>query len=113
MKTMLALALFLTGCVATELKVINRTGSPIQFYTDHTKKTCIISDGDTVTVPHTAGRITVITPKKETWHYDALTVPDYASETIKSLQRLTLPVTIGPQGTVTLRSGRKIEPKRG
>jgi hypothetical protein len=107
---LLPLALALTGCVATELKVTNRTGGVIQFYTGHTKKTVSIQDGATVIVPHTVGRILVIARQDEVWQYDVIAVPNVASETTKGHQRLTLPVSIDSSGAITLPSGRKVQP---
>ena len=112
---LLGFILLLNGCcVATELKVTNRTGRSIQFYTGHTQKTVQISADATATIPHTMGRIIVTTPQGVVWKYDGLDVPDpvFAAEITKKYKRLTLPLTINSSGIITLHSGRTIEPIR-
>lgn len=106
----LTFTFILTGCIATELKVTNRTGGVIQFYTGHTKMAVAIKDGATVTVPHTVGRIIIITQQDVVWQYDAIDVSNAPTETIKGYQKLTLPVSIDSSGSITLPSGRKVEP---
>jgi hypothetical protein len=49
-----ALAVFITGCIACELRVMNHTGGSIQFYTGHAKKAVQIVAGATRTIPHAA-----------------------------------------------------------
>ena len=105
---LLALVGVLTCCIATELKVTNRTGGSIQFYSGHTKKAVQIPDGGTVTVPHTAGRVIVITQQDEVWEYDAVSIGDFPSATSKGFKRLTLALTVEAGGTITLPSGQKV-----
>ena len=106
----LALAMVLSGCIACELRVTNHTGGSIQFYTGHTKKAVHIASEATVTVPHTSGRVIVITQQDVVWEYAAVDIPDLPSETTKGFKRLTLPITVEPTGALTLVSGKKIEP---
>ena len=110
MLLMSALAIVLSGCIACELCVTNRTGTPIQFYTGHTKKAVQIPAGATVTVPHASGRVIIITQQDEVWEYDAVDIFDFAADTSKGFKRVTLPLTVGSSGIITLMSGRKIEP---
>lgn len=105
-----AVTVFLNGCIAHELRVANHTGGAIQFYTGHTKKTVRIPSCATVIVPHTAGRVIIITQQDDIWEYAAVDLPDFSSDTIKGFKRVTLPVTVEPNGVITLPSGRKVEP---
>jgi hypothetical protein len=107
-----ALALALSGCIACELRVTNHTGGSIQFYTGHTKKAVQVTSGATVTVPHTAGRVIIITQQDEVWEYASIDLPGFTSDTIQGFKRLTLAVTVQPSGVITLPSGRKIEPSQ-
>lgn len=109
---LLVIVILLTGCVVTELKVTNHTGGEIQFYTGHTKKTTTISSGATVVVPHTAGRIIVITHRDEVWEYDSVDVPDFTSELTKGFKKEILPISVESDGTIILPSGRKILPSQ-
>lgn len=110
---LLAVLLTLTGCyIRTELKVTNKTGQPIQFYTDHTKKTAQIPVGGTSIVPHTAGKIRVTTGQGSVWQYEGLDIPDLMPEVTRAYKRLTLPLTIHTSGAIVLPSGKKIEPLR-
>ena len=107
-----ALAMILSGCVTCELRVTNRTGGSMQFYTGHTKKAVQIADGATRTIAHAAGRVIIIAQEDEVWEYDAVDVPDFAADTSKGFKRLTLPLTVESSGIVTLPSGRTIEPSQ-
>lgn len=107
---MSAFAIVFTGCIACELRVTNRTGGSIQFYTGHTKKTAQIAAGATVTIPHASGRIIIITQQDEVWGYDANDMDVFTSDTSRGYKRRTLPLTVEPGGSITLPSGRKIEP---
>jgi hypothetical protein len=107
-----ALAVILVGCIACELRVTNHTGSSIQFYTGHTKKAVQIPAGATRTIPHSSGRVIIITQQDEVWGYDAIDIPDFTADASKGFKRLTLPVTVEPSGVVMLPSGRKIEPSQ-
>ena len=107
-----ALAVVLTGCIACELRVTNHTGGSIQFYTGHTKKAVQIPAGATRTIPHSSGRVIIITQQDETWEYDTVNIPDFTADTSKGFKRLTLPLTVESSGVVMLPSGRKIEPSQ-
>lgn len=72
-------------------------------------KEVLIPNGATVTVPHTAGKVT-ITQQDVVWTFDAVNIGDLTAETTKGFKRLTLPITIHSNGTISLPSGRKIEP---
>jgi hypothetical protein len=109
---MSVLVVVLTGCVACELRVTNHTDGPIQFYTGHTKKAVQIPAGATRTIPHSSGRVIIITQKDEVWEYDAVNIPDFTADTSKEFKRLTLPLTVELSGVVMLPSGRKIEPSQ-
>jgi hypothetical protein len=102
------LALFLAGCVETELKVTNHTGDDIQFTTGHTLKTYAIRSGATVVVPHTVGTVSITTTHHRVWNYDVIRVPDLQSEVKHGYQRLTLPVSVEADGAIVLPSGRKL-----
>ena len=104
------LAVILSGCIECELRVTNHTGGSIQFYTGHTKKAVQISSGATATIPHAAGRVIIISQQDEVWEYAAVDVPDLTTETVKGFHRLTLPLVVESGGTITLPSGKKIEP---
>ena len=103
-----ALALVLAGCVATDLRVTNRTGTGICVYSGHTKKFTTIAAGATATVPHTSGKVIVITQRDEVWEYDD--VESLVDEATRSFKRVSLLVDIEPDGTVTLPSGRTVTP---
>ena len=107
---LMALVALFSGCVRTELRVTNRTDGSIQFYTGHTKKAVQIQAGATVSVPHTAGRVIIITQQDEVWVYDSVDVFDFPSETTKGYKRLTVAISVAPDGMITLQSGRKIQP---
>jgi hypothetical protein len=113
--TFLFLAAFpvlLTSCTECELRVTNHSNGSIQFYSGHTKKAVEIPVGATRTIPHAAGRVIIITQEDEVWEYDAIGVSDFAAETLKGYDRLTLPLTVEPRGVVVLPSGKKIEPSQ-
>jgi hypothetical protein len=107
-----ALAVVLAGCIACELRVTNHTGGSIQFYTGHTKKAYQIPAGATATVPHSSGRVIIITQQDEVWEYDAVDIGDFTSDTSKGFHRLTLPLTVESGGSLTFPSGKRIEPTR-
>jgi hypothetical protein len=109
---LLVLTVLLTGCVLTELRVTNHTGGQIQFYTGHTKKVTVVPAVATVVVPHTAGRVIIITQQDEVWEYNAVVVPDYSSELTKGFKKLILPISVEPDGAIMLPSGRKILPSQ-
>jgi hypothetical protein len=106
----LALALALTGCVATELNVTNATGGAIQFYSGHTKRAVRIPAGATVAVPHTEGRLIIITGGDEVWQYASVSVLEFPNETAKAYKKVVLAVAVQPDGTLLLPSGKKIAP---
>lgn len=103
-------ALLLVGCVATDLRVTNRTGTVIHVYSGHTKKIATIASDATVTVPHTTGRIIVVTGRDEVWEYDD--VRSIADDATRSYKRVSLHVSIGSDGSITLPSGRTLTPTR-
>ena len=107
---LLALLVLLTGCVETVLKVTNRTGANIQVHSGHTGQSFRIADRGTVKVPHTAGPIMISTAQGQTWGYTNICVPDLTNEVTKGFHRLTVSLSVGPTGEITLPSGRKIEP---
>ena len=109
---LLALMVTLTGCVLTELRVTNHTGGQIQFYTGHTKKVKAIPPGDTVVVPHTAGRVVIISHSDEVWEYAMVDVPSYVGEVASGFKKLVLSVSVEPDGTILLPSGAKIPPSQ-
>ena len=104
---LLALVVLLTGCVLTELRVTNHTSGQIQFYTGHTKKVTAVPVGATVVVPHTAGKIIIITQRDEVWEYDAVDVPDFDSELTKGFKKLILPISVEPDGAIILPSAER------
>jgi hypothetical protein len=108
--SLVALVMVLTGCVLTELKVTNHTGGPIQFYTGHTKKVKAVPAGATVVVPHTAGRVIIITQNDEVWEYDMVDVPQYVGDVTSGVKKLILSVSVEPDGTIVLPSGTTISP---
>src|SRR5688500_11131174 len=105
-----AFALLLTGCVATDLRVTNQTGTGIYIYSGHTKKIATIAAGGTVKVPHTSGRVIVITQRDEVWEFDD--VQSLVDEATRNYKRLSLHVEIESDGSITLPSGRKLTPTR-
>ncbi|HRI16290.1 MAG TPA: hypothetical protein PLX89_25125 [Verrucomicrobiota bacterium] len=105
-----AVALLLVGCVATDLRVTNRTGTVIHVYSGHTKKIATIAADATVTVPHTSGRIIVITGRDEVWEYDD--VWSLVDEATQSYKRVSLHVSIGSDGSIALPSGGTLTPTR-
>jgi hypothetical protein len=103
------LILLLTGCVDTELHISNQTGTGIHVYSGQTKKITTIQVGATGVVPHTSGKIIIITEKDEIWEYmDVRTVVDEAS---KRYKRVSSEVRLGPDGVMTLPSGKNLKPK--
>jgi hypothetical protein len=107
---LIAVALLLAGCVATDLRVTNRTGTVIHVYSGHTKKIATIAADATVTMPHTSGRVIVITGRDEVWEYDD--VRSLVDEATRSYKRVSLHVDVGPDGSITLPSGRALTPTR-
>lgn len=107
------LGVVLSGCVACELRVTNHTGGLIQFYTGHTKKTVRIAAGGAATVPHSAGRVFIITEQDQIWQYGVIDVAAFSGDAIKGFKRLTLPVIVETNGLMILSSGKRIEPIRG
>lgn len=105
-----AVALLQAGCVATDLRVANRAGTVIHVYSGHTKKVATIVADATVTVPHTSGRVIVITGRDEVWEYDD--VHSVVDEARRSYKRVSLRVDIGPDGSITLPSGKTLAPTR-
>jgi hypothetical protein len=105
---LLALAVTSTGCVCTELCMTNRTGTGIHVYSGHTKKVTTIGVGASRTVPHSSGRIIVITQRDEVWEYAR--VQSLVDEAVRSYKRVSLPVELGSDGGITLPSGSKLEP---
>jgi hypothetical protein len=105
-----AIALLLAGCVATDLRVTNRTGTVIHVYSGHTKKIATIAADATVTVPHTSGRVIVITGRDEVWEYDD--VQSLVDDATRSCKRVSLHVDISSDGSITLPSGKTLTPIR-
>lgn len=105
-----AFALLLTGCVATDLRVTNQTGTGIHIYSGHTKKIATIAAGATATVPHTSGRVIIITQRDEVWEYDD--VQSLVDAATRSYKRVSLHVEIESDGSITLPSGTKLTPTR-
>ena|ERR1051326_4791272 len=106
----LAVALLLTGCISMELRVTNHTGTVIHIYSGHTKKIATIAANATVTVPHSSGRIIVITGRDEVWEYND--VQSFVDEAKRSYKRISLHVAIGSDGSITLPSGSTLKPNR-
>ena len=106
---LLALVVLSSGCVETVLRMTNATGGTVDVWSGHTKQSVSIAAGRTVDVPHTGGTVSISRPN-QVWRYDELDVFDYRPETIEGIQKLTLPLDIHADGTLTLPSGRKIEP---
>jgi len=104
------LALLLTGCVATELRVENRTGTGIYLYSGHTKDVTTIPAGATATVPHTSGKIIVITKQDNVWEYDDIDA--LVAGATKSYKKVSLHVSIERDGSITLPSGPTLIPAR-
>jgi len=105
-----AFALLLTGCVATDLRVTNQTDTGIYIYSGHTKKIATIAAGATVSIPHTSGRVIVITQRDEVWEYD--NIQSLVDEASRSYKRVSLHVEIESDGSITLPSGKKLTPTR-
>lgn len=110
--SLIVLVALLAGCVLTELRVTNRSGGNIQFYTAQTKKVKTITAGATVVVPHTAGTVIIITQNDEVWEYDTVDVPQFAREVASGAKKLILSVSVEPDGTIVLPSGAEIRPSR-
>jgi hypothetical protein len=110
-----ALALLASGraahaYVSTELKVTNNSGGAIQFYSSHTKKTTSIDAGVKQSVPHSSGRIIIVTHDDNVWEYDNVNIADYSNESIEGFKKLTLPIAVESDGTIRLPSGKKMSP---
>ena len=105
-----AVALLLAGCVATELRVTNRTGTGIHIYSGHTKRVITILAGATGTVPHSSGKVIVITQRDEVWEY--ADVRSLVDEAARSYKRVSLHLDIKSDGCITLPSGKKVTPTR-
>ena len=103
-----AIALLLPGCVATDLRVTNRTGTVIHLYSGHTKKIATIAAGSTKTVPHTTGKVIFITGGDEVWEYHD--IQSIGSEATRGYKRLSLHVSVASDGTITLPSGKTLMP---
>jgi len=103
-------ALMLVGCVATDLRITNRTGTVIHVYSGHTKKIASIAADATVRVPHTSGRVIIITGRDEVWEYDD--VQSLVDDATRSYKRVSLHVDVGLAGAITLPSGRTLTPTR-
>jgi hypothetical protein len=103
-----AVALLMTGCVDTDLRVTNRTGTVVHVYSGHTKKIATIKADATVTVPHTSGRVIVITGRDEVWEYD--NVQSLVDEATRSYKRVSLHVDMSSDGSITLPSGKTLTP---
>jgi hypothetical protein len=110
--SLLVLVAVLTGCVLTELRVTNHTGGQIQVYTGHTKKVKAVPVGATVVVPHTAGRIIIITQNDEVWEYDMVDVPQHVRDVTSGVKKLILLISVESDGTILLPSGTKISPSQ-
>ena len=107
---LVALALLLTGCVTTELRVENKTGTGIYLYSGHTKDLTTIPAGATATVPHTSGQIIVITKQDNVWDYNDIDA--LVAGATKSYKRVSLHVTIERDGSILLPSGTILIPTR-
>ncbi|HEX8372810.1 MAG TPA: hypothetical protein VF585_08530, partial [Chthoniobacterales bacterium] len=106
-----AVAVLLGGCVVhTDLRVTNRTGAVIHVYSGHTKKIATIAVEATVKIPHTEGRVIVITGQEEVWEYD--NVRSVVDEASQSYKRVSLAVDIDPRGGIELPSGKTLTPTR-
>lgn len=105
-----ALALLLAGCIATDLRITNRTSTGIYIYSGHTKNVASIAAGATTSVPHTSGRVIVITQRDEVWEYDD--VQCLVDEATRSYKRVSLYVDIESDGNLTLPYGKKLTPTR-
>jgi hypothetical protein len=103
------LLLLFTGCVDTELRISNQTGTGIHVYSGHTKNITTIRAGATGVVPHTSGTIIVITQKDEIWEY--MDVSTVVGEASKGYKKVSLEVRLGPDGVMILPSGKKLKPK--
>ena len=104
-----SLVLLFTGCVDTELRISNQTGTGIYVYSGHTKEITTIPAGTTGVVPHTAGKMIIITQRDEIWEYTDVSV--LSDEASKGYKRVSLHVRLGPDGTMTLPSGKSLTPK--
>ena len=104
------LALLLTGCVHTELRVDNQTGTGIYVYSGHTKQITAIPLGATAAVPHSSGRIIVLTQRDDVWEYDDVT--SVVDEATHGFLRVSLHVDITPDGSIRLPSGTKLTPSQ-
>lgn len=107
---LVTLTLLLTGCVATELRVENKTGTGIYLYSGHTKDLTTIPAGATATISHTSGKIIVITKQDNVWEYNDIDA--LMAGATKSYKRVSLHVSIEADGSVLLPSGNKLTPVR-
>ena|SRR5689334_3660721 len=100
--------LALTGCTLTELRVSNHTGTNIYIYSGHTKKMTPIKSGNVGTVPHSSGSIIVVTGHDDVWQYE--NVESILPEANRSFNKISLLITIGADGLITLPNGKTVSP---
>ncbi|HXT41894.1 MAG TPA: hypothetical protein VN887_17935 [Candidatus Angelobacter sp.] len=106
----MCLLLALTGCTLTELRVSNRTGTNIYVYSGHTKRITTIKAGNIGTVPHSSGSIIVVTGHDDVWQFE--NVESISPEANRSFNKISLLITIGADGLVTLPNGKILSPSQ-
>jgi hypothetical protein len=104
----LAFSFLQPGCVNTELRVDNQTGTGLQVYSGHTKQVTSIPAGAVVAVPHSSGRMIIISHRDQVWEYDEVTT--VGDEANRSDFKVSLPVKLEPDGTMILPSGKQLAP---
>lgn len=100
-----SLILVTTGCAKSELHISNQTGRGIHVYSGQTKNITTVPAGATGIVPHSAGKIIIITQRDEIWEYE--NVETTSVEATKGY-KVRLQVTLGQDGVMTLPSGRDL-----
>jgi hypothetical protein len=104
------LALLASGCVSTGLRVNNQTGTGVFVYSGHTRQVTKIPVDAAAAVPHSSGRIIVVTQRDEVWEYD--NIESLVDEAEHDFLRVTLHVNLEPDGGIQLPSGKTLTPAR-
>lgn len=112
---LVAAALMLSGCVPTALHVRNATGTTIHVYSGHTKDMASIADQRAKEIPHTEGRLIIVTARDEVWKYPPVSVLGNSPEKRRLMlfwTKLVSTLEVDPQGKITIQeSGRAVVPE--
>ena len=108
--TFVLLLPLLNSCVSTELNLANHTGAGVYVYSGHTKKVTTVSPGARTTVPHSSGKLIVITKRDDVWEYD--NVQSVVDEAHRKFKRISLDANLESDGSITFPSGRILKPTR-